>query len=181
VGIIDDAIKFNGFMCLRPSAMKRLQVPAPYAEFVEDALRKRKEQIRRKPNITLDTLPDLLKSVNLLFPLVTVYRERVVPDECWIGKVLDVTKKYLFLLEIGADAIWDEKPSKLLLREITRIDFGGGYEEALHLVGGNPKRPTMTDGQTLRNFMGSLKQKGGPRLTIAQIKRITEDAWAGKR
>jgi bifunctional DNA-binding transcriptional regulator/antitoxin component of YhaV-PrlF toxin-antitoxin module len=30
-------------------------------------------------------------------------------------------------------------------------------------------------------FIGSLKQKGGPRLTIAQIKKITEDAWAGKR
>jgi antitoxin PrlF len=34
---------------------------------------------------------------------------------------------------------------------------------------------------TIDNFIGSLEQKGGPRLTIAQIKRITEDAWAGKR
>jgi hypothetical protein len=26
-----------------------------------------------------------------------------------------------------------------------------------------------------------LAQEGGPKLTIAQIKKITEDAWAGKR
>jgi len=30
-------------------------------------------------------------------------------------------------------------------------------------------------------FSGSLYRKGRPRLTIAQIKKITEDAWAGKR
>ena len=30
-------------------------------------------------------------------------------------------------------------------------------------------------------FTGSLARKNGPKLTIAQIKKITEDAWAGKR
>ena len=34
---------------------------------------------------------------------------------------------------------------------------------------------------SIENFIGSLKRKGGPRLSIAQIKKITEDAWAGKR
>jgi bifunctional DNA-binding transcriptional regulator/antitoxin component of YhaV-PrlF toxin-antitoxin module len=34
---------------------------------------------------------------------------------------------------------------------------------------------------SIDNFIGSLEQKGGPRLTIAQIKKITEEAWAGKR
>jgi bifunctional DNA-binding transcriptional regulator/antitoxin component of YhaV-PrlF toxin-antitoxin module len=34
---------------------------------------------------------------------------------------------------------------------------------------------------SIDNFIGSLERKGGPRLTIAQIKKITEEAWAGKR
>ncbi|MGD0801279.1 MAG: AbrB/MazE/SpoVT family DNA-binding domain-containing protein [Terracidiphilus sp.] len=34
---------------------------------------------------------------------------------------------------------------------------------------------------SINDFIGCLEQKGGPRLTIAQIKKITEDAWAGKR
>jgi hypothetical protein len=34
---------------------------------------------------------------------------------------------------------------------------------------------------SIDSFSGSLEQKGGPRLTIAQIKKITEDAWAGRR
>jgi antitoxin component of MazEF toxin-antitoxin module len=34
---------------------------------------------------------------------------------------------------------------------------------------------------SIDQFSGSLATKNGPRLTIAQIKRITEEAWAGKR
>jgi AbrB family looped-hinge helix DNA binding protein len=41
-------------------------------------------------------------------------------------------------------------------------------------------RPAAQTG-SIDSFIGSLEQKGGPRLTTAQIKRITEDAWAGKR
>jgi bifunctional DNA-binding transcriptional regulator/antitoxin component of YhaV-PrlF toxin-antitoxin module len=34
---------------------------------------------------------------------------------------------------------------------------------------------------SIDDFIGSLEQKGGPRFRIAQIKKFTEDAWAGKR
>jgi bifunctional DNA-binding transcriptional regulator/antitoxin component of YhaV-PrlF toxin-antitoxin module len=42
-------------------------------------------------------------------------------------------------------------------------------------VGAAPKTGSIT------KFSGSLAKQGIPRLTIAQIKKITEDAWAGKR
>lgn len=34
---------------------------------------------------------------------------------------------------------------------------------------------------SIDDFIGSLEETGGPKLTIAQIKRITEKAWAGRR
>lgn len=34
---------------------------------------------------------------------------------------------------------------------------------------------------SIEGFSGLLAKKGTPRLTIAQIKKATEDAWAGKR
>lgn len=34
---------------------------------------------------------------------------------------------------------------------------------------------------SIKDFSGSLARKGGPRLTIKQIKEITERAWAGER
>lgn len=43
------------------------------------------------------------------------------------------------------------------------------------IVGAPPKTGS------IENFIGSLEQKGGRRFTIAQIKKFTEQAWAGKR
>ena len=43
------------------------------------------------------------------------------------------------------------------------------------VVGAAPKTGSIA------KFSGCLAKEGTPRLTIAQIKRITEDAWAGKR
>jgi bifunctional DNA-binding transcriptional regulator/antitoxin component of YhaV-PrlF toxin-antitoxin module len=34
---------------------------------------------------------------------------------------------------------------------------------------------------SIARFSGYLAKRGAPRLSIAQIKKITEDAWAGKR
>jgi antitoxin PrlF len=41
-------------------------------------------------------------------------------------------------------------------------------------------RPAVRKG-SIDAFSGCLAKPGTPRLTIAQIKKITEDAWAGKR
>ena len=41
-------------------------------------------------------------------------------------------------------------------------------------------RPVTQKG-SITEFSGCLANEGTPRLTIAQIKKITEDAWAGKR
>lgn len=136
---IGEDIRFNGFQCLRRSDVRRLQVPTEYANFIVDALRKQGQHLKKKPSIERESLPALLKSANQFFQLVTVHRGRVKPDACWIGKVVGVTETYLVLHEIGPDAVWDKTPAKLKLSEITRVDFGGGYEAALHLVGGNPK------------------------------------------
>jgi hypothetical protein len=121
------------------SDVKRLKVPDPYEDFIVAALRKQKQSIESKPDIDLGSLPALLKSANRLFSLVTIHRERVKPGTCEIGKVINISETHLHFLEIGPDAVWDEKPTKIRLCDITRVDFGGGYEEALHLVGKNPK------------------------------------------
>jgi hypothetical protein len=138
LGLIGEDMRFNGFQCLRLKDVKRLQVPDPYADFAVAALRKRGEEIRKKPDVDLNNLPDLLLSANRLFPLVTIQREDVKSGSCWIGRVLEVTDKRVVLQEIGPDALWEKKPSRFRLSEVTRVEFGGGYEEALQLVGGPP-------------------------------------------
>lgn len=142
LALIDDDIRFNGYQCLLLKNVKRLEVPYRFEGFVVAALRKRKQSIARKPKINLNSLPELLESANRLFPLITIHREDVKPDSCWIGRIAKIGKSDLLLYEIGPDAVWDRKAKRHRLSEITRVDFGGGYEEALLLVGGRLKVPT---------------------------------------
>jgi hypothetical protein len=138
LALVDARIRFNGFQCMRLSDIRRLRVPDPCAKFIVAALIKRGEILERKPRINLKSLPKLLESANRLFPLATIHREKVDPDSCKIGRLLGIGMSHVCLLEIGPDAIWEREPAGVALREITRVDFGGDYEDALHIVGGSP-------------------------------------------
>jgi hypothetical protein len=139
VALVSDGIRFNGFQCFRLSDVRRLQVPSKYAACAEAALKKRAERVSKNPHVVITSLPKLLLTANRAFPLVTIHRERVDPDVCQIGHVVDLRNGCVSMLEIGPDAVWDDKPETYSLNEITRVDFGGDYEDALHLVGGLPK------------------------------------------
>jgi hypothetical protein len=137
--LIDDDMRFNGFQCLRVRDVRKLQIPAKYASFYEAALRARGESVEEKPRVRLDSVSEILRTANKEFPLVAIHREKINPDVCHIGRVIDMDDSKVQLLEIGPDAVWETEPTKYRLKQITRVDFGGSYEEALFLVGGAPK------------------------------------------
>lgn len=138
VALVRDVAWFNGFQCFRMSDVRGLQVPPKFAAFVEAALKKRGERIPKKPRVSVESIEELLVSANRAFPLVTIHREKVRPGKCRIGRILNVIGGRVSLLEINPDATWDSNSSEYKLSEITRVDFGGDYEHALHLVGGSP-------------------------------------------
>jgi hypothetical protein len=138
LAVVSDRLWFDGFECFRIGDVRGLR-PDPYAAFAESALHKRGERLPRKPRIDLGNVGALLVSASRLFPLVTVHREVMEPDVCWIGRVLGIHRGRLSLLQITPNACWEEQPEAFRLSEITRVNFGGGYEAALHLVGGDPR------------------------------------------
>jgi len=137
LSLVSDRIRFDGFECFRVADVKNI-APDPYHEFVESALRRREERRPQKPRVSVKSMEDLVLSAGRAFPLVTIHREQVDPDVCWIGRVLGVGRGHVSLLEINPDATWDENPNEFKISEITRVNFGGDYENALFLVGGDP-------------------------------------------
>lgn len=138
--VVGGSVVFDGYKTIRLKDVAALTAPAPYAALVEKVLRKRK--LRRPASVELDpsSTAALLRSANASYPLVTVYREITDPDVCHIGRVISTSRTSVTLHEIGPAAIWDEELLSYPLTEITRIDFGGLYEDALWLVGGSKER-----------------------------------------
>jgi len=135
LALVNDRIRFDGFECFRIKDLLSIEAD-PYADFAEAALRKRGEKKPRKPKINLDSVEDLLVTAGKTFPLITIHMEKSRPDVCYIGRVHELGTRKVALQCITPHAQWESTASKFPLAKITRLNFGGDYEEALYLVGG---------------------------------------------
>lgn len=84
-----------------------------------------------------DVLADLAEK----FPLVAVQREGIDPSGRAIGKPVRLGKRKLHLLDIDPDALWDHAPRRFAYEDITCIEVGSRYAQALHELGGYPPVP----------------------------------------
>jgi len=109
-------------------------VPPKRGEFLQRALKLRGERAKEPKGVFPEDMRSVIESASRKFPLVTLHREAVDPDCCYIGQVKSLGKKILKLREIDPDATWDPQLYDFSLDEITKINFGGRYEEALALA-----------------------------------------------
>jgi hypothetical protein len=137
LGVVGCNIRYDGFSALRLSELISIVAPYENAPFVELALSLRGESQELAEMVDCSSLTALLRTVSAAFPLVTIHREFVNQNECDIGRVEEVSPTTLVLRGIGPDARWHETPTTIDLADVTRVDFGGGYEAALDLVNQN--------------------------------------------
>jgi hypothetical protein len=55
------------------------------------------------------------------------------PSVCYIGTVASLTEKTVTMRMIDPDARWADA-KRLRFENLTKVEFGGGYEEALAMV-----------------------------------------------
>lgn len=134
MNVVDDGIRFDGFQALRTSDIVSIQVPAANAAFVEKALELRNESRPASDCIRLASLTELIASTASLFPLVTIHQEVHRPDQCDIGRFEAIEGESLILHGIDPEAHWHGSETKIPVANITRVDFGDSYAEALTLV-----------------------------------------------
>lgn len=138
LGVVSDRIRFDGFECLRVADIRSAGTD-PYATFAETALKKRTARRPNNPRVSVQRVGDMVEAIGRAFSLVSIHREEVDRNVCWIGRVLSVQGGRVSLLQIDPSAEWKRRPSEYRLAELTRLTFGGDYEGALHLVAGNPE------------------------------------------
>lgn len=129
--VLDEGVRLNGFSCMRYVDVSLCEAPAPHEAFQRRVLAAR--GYSRRADVISDsaTLASVLGDARRLFPLVTVWREAVTADSCFIGAITDLSAETLTLKEITPDGVWESATSQYALRDLTRVDFGGAYEDAL--------------------------------------------------
>jgi hypothetical protein len=133
--VVDDGIELDGYRAVR----RRDVVSAARRDraFAARALALRGQGAEPLPDLALVDARALLTSAQQHFPLLSVELSRLAPGACYIGCIRAIDDENVAVLTIDLDAEWDEVMT-YRLDDVTAIGFGGRYEEALWLVGGEP-------------------------------------------
>lgn len=131
--LVNDSIVYNGFVVVRLKDITALQVPAPHARFLERALRIRKQRAPRSTWLDVSSVTSVVQTASRKFPLVTIHQETIDPHSCLIGIPSDVDARTMRMKLVDPNAKLGEDDA-IALRNVTRVDFGGSYEDALWLV-----------------------------------------------
>jgi len=126
--VIDGSVFIlNGYAAVRLADVSRFQVDAG---FVDEYLRLRGMHSTKMPQIELKDLASLLLSVSKHYPLFMIECERVEPGIGFVGQIEKLTKRSLLLKKINSKARWINT-EEFKMKNITSVDFGDGYVEAL--------------------------------------------------
>lgn len=132
--VISDQIDLNGFQIIRRSDISHIERPVPQQEFLMKALKLKKQEPRHPGIINLDSMQKALRTAARLSPLITVHQEITDPSVCWIGRLNKIDNDLLYLQCMSPDAKFESSLDMFDVESITRIDFGGAYEDALWQV-----------------------------------------------
>ena len=122
-------MRLNGYTAIR---IKDIEECVEDETFAPVALKLLGERPKPQPDLLLLDIPGLLSSVGAHFPLLEVFQEKN-SSSFHIGRVVGFGKKKVHFQAVSRGAEWGEI-QKFSCRDITRVDFGDGYDEALWLV-----------------------------------------------
>ena len=127
--ISTDVVCLNGYVVVRWRDVRKLKVQREDA-LMSRALRLKKIAASEPSRISIAGWPELLESLTREFPLFTIHQEWLDSDVCFVGRLATMSASTFGLKEIDPDSRWrGSRPYKF--KDLTKVDFGGGYENAL--------------------------------------------------
>ena len=131
---VTDRYNLDGYRCIRKRDISAVSEEFPRKDFIQRALRCKGIQ-SSSPNIELvDDIPIMLRQISSVYGIVTLHRELVCPTECEIGKLIETDDDTYVLDWITPNGEWKTDNRRFLFADVTRIDWGDEYSQALVIV-----------------------------------------------
>lgn len=128
----------DGYTLLKNRDVKQMRCFTRASYWQLRAIQKLRLRPRRLSGIHLKNWAEAMDGVAKKFPVIHVEREIKYQNECWIGAPLEINSKQFEIDYLDPEAKWTG-PYGMKTSDVTRVDFGGGYERALAMTA--PKRP----------------------------------------
>lgn len=130
---LDDNFYWNGFALIRTGDVSWYRIFDQPDDFIFKVQRELGLHPQCPSALDCHDIKTLCHGIHSHFPLITVYQEKS-EDCCYIGIITKTTAQTFSLYEIDPRAQW-EKEYRYYYRKISKLEWGGGYENALWQVG----------------------------------------------
>jgi hypothetical protein len=132
-----DTFEINGYSVIRSADIESYRFFDKSKWWQFRAVQHFKLQPKAPAGISVSSLPALLASAARIFPLLTIHREKINSKVCYIGKLTEGRHKTFTIADLNCNAEWTGS-RRLKYSDVSLVDFGGGYENALAATA--PKR-----------------------------------------
>jgi hypothetical protein len=127
-----DTHSFSTQRLRRPSQYRRAKVAGDPRRGFPSRAAAFNEVLPSRPKVAkLRSKKESAASAGASFKLITIQRECIQKDVCYIGKLIRVSQRAITIQPITPQAEW-EGQERYQLKDITLLGFGGVYE---HLLG----------------------------------------------
>lgn len=122
-----NAFVLDGYRAVRLNDISVLKVDTGFAG---EYFQRRGLFPQAQPDLDLTDMHSLLDSVSENYAMFMIEREKAEPNIGFIGVTEGLTKRSLWMKKFSSNAKWIDT-EKFKLKDITSINFGGGYVNAL--------------------------------------------------
>lgn len=133
---LGDAILLDGFDALRLSDITDVKHDFQRRSFYVRGLKHKRAALAALPALDLNSGRDLLRSAQRCYSLLVISREIENPGVAEIGRIIRASSHSYAMRLLTPNAKWVSEGVSYRTGEITRIGFGGEYEETLAAVAG---------------------------------------------
>ena len=131
----DSGLKLDGWQLVRLKDIQAVRVDFDPECLEGRVLRARGQWPPPVVDVGLDSGADAIRTVGAR-GMTSLFSEFADPDMCWVGLLDLVDQRTARLQGIDPRGYWDREPRLYDVEDVTRLQFGGGYEESLALVAG---------------------------------------------
>jgi len=134
---LSDDVRIDGFEAQRIADLSQIERKFRGRAFFIRALRVKQAHLPSAVGLATHSTRALLESARRLFPLVGVYREPGTAGVD-IGRIVDLSPAGFRMRVLNPNAEFDDRVDRFKYADITRVIFGGEYENTLARVAAIP-------------------------------------------
>jgi hypothetical protein len=128
---VSDRLDLDGYCALVREHITSEVQDFEKRDVIERALRLRQQKPVHPSRIAVDSLVTLVESAQAQYDVVVLDREVVAPGEVQVGSVRLNTAETYVLRWMTVNGHWENDSRVFSFRDVTRVEFGGEYEQTL--------------------------------------------------